>query len=295
MNRRPVSAVVVRWRGGDEVNRCLESLMEHARWELENVILVDSGSGDGGADRLASTFPSVHVVALDHNRSFAWAVAQGADTCPDHHLLILNPDTQITPGAVARLVGHLEDHPEIAGTVPLLIEPGGASQHLWQLRRLPTAARLAGGCPGAPQFPDGPPDRPAAVAQPAASAWLVRRAVWDTLGGFDPVFAPAWWEDVDFCARLEAELGDSEFPASTGFFVVPDAIVKHQGASSLSDLHADQFLAVYYRNLMRYVDRHHERHRTSIRIGLELSLMGRALLRPSRRRGYLQALRGLSL
>ncbi len=293
MTKRLISAIVVRWRGGDEVEECLQSLLDHGDAELAGIVLVDSGSADGGAERLATRFPSMTIVALAENRSFASAVAEGAARCADRDLLILNPDTQITPGAVTNLVTHLRAHPEIAGTVPILVDQDGSTQHLWQLRRLPTVGRLALGLPGPSQFPVSPPAQPTSVEQPAASAWLVRRPVWDALEGLDLQFAPAWWEDVDFCARLAKTVKSDGFPATTGFQVVPDAQVIHIGASSLANLSAGRFLTIYYRNLLRYSERHHPAQLGLIRVGLRLSLRARALFRRADRRAYLEALRGL--
>jgi predicted glycosyltransferase involved in capsule biosynthesis len=39
------------------------------------------------------------------------------------------------------------------------------------------------------------------VEQPAGAFLMVRRAVWQELGGFDESFFPLWFEDVDFCRR----------------------------------------------------------------------------------------------
>ena len=294
MSGRPVAAVVVRWRGGNEVAACLQSLLDHGGSGLDEIVLVDSGSADGGAERLAARFPSITSVALVDNLSFAYAVNQGASRCADHDLLILNPDTQMTPGVVTSLVAHLRGHPQIAGVVPMLVDPDGSTQHLWQLRRLPTVSRLALGLPGPSQFSaSSAPDQPTAADQPAASAWLVRRRVWDALGGLDQIFAPAWWEDVDFCARLADSVGTGGFSASSGFEVVPEARVIHIGASSLEHLSAERFLTIYYRNLLRYATRHHRVHLGLIRAGLALSLRVRALVRPADRRAYLETLRAL--
>lgn len=293
MSQRSLSAIVVRWRGGDEVDSCLQSLLDHGGPNLDRIVLVDSGSADGGADRLAEKFPPINVVALEENRSFAFAVAQGAARCVDHDLLILNPDTQITLGAIPSLVAHLRAHPESAGVVPLLVDPDGPTQHLWQLRRLPTVGRLALGLPGPSQFPISPPNQPTSVEQPAASAWLVQRPVWDALGGLDSIFEPAWWEDVDFCARLANSIGVDGFPVTSGFQVVPDARVVHIGASSLANVSAGRFLIIYYRNLLKYAERHHPARLSLIRIGLTLSLRARALVRPADRHAYLEVTRSL--
>jgi GT2 family glycosyltransferase len=288
-----VDAVVVRWRGGREVDHCLESLLGHGGAVLGHIVLVDSGSGDAGADRLRTEFPEVDVVALQRNRSFAWAAARGAERCDGPLLLLLNPDTRVEPGALSCLVEALEERDSAAGAAPALVNPDGSSQHRWQLRRLPGPRRLALGLPGAAQFPKAAPDRPRSVEQPAASAWLIRRRVWDALGGLDPLFAPAWWEDVDFCARLESALAERALMVTEGFITVPAATVVHSGGSSLDRLEDVEFLAVYFRNLIRYAARHHRRSLAMITSGLRLSLAARALARTSRRSAYLETMRAV--
>ena len=216
-----VAAVVVRWRGGDEVDRCLRSLLAGVVLTSDRIVLVDSGSGDGGAERLAAHYPDVDVIALAENRSFAHAANAGAATVTEDLIFLLNPDTEVEEGAVTILVEALKQRPRTAGVVPLLVNADGSTQHLWQLRRLPTVGRLAMGRSGAPEF-SSPPSAPERVIQPAAAAWLIRRDVWRALGGFDESFAPAWWEDVDFCARMTYRQDAADFPADEGFVVVPE-------------------------------------------------------------------------
>ena len=244
-----VTAVVVRWRGGHEVDRCLRSLLDGGGRRLARVVLVDSGSGDGGAERLADAFPAVDVVALSENRSFAHAANRGADRGRDRLILLLNPDTEMIPGALDILVDTLDGAAGAAGAVPLLIGADGRPQHRWQLRRLPSPIRLAAGLSGPPAFA-APPSEDTPVEQPAAAAWLVRREVWQALDGLDEAFSPAWWEDVDFCARLADRLDDPGFPAAKGFLVVPSARVVHQGGSSLKHLDEAAFLATWASNLL---------------------------------------------
>jgi len=286
------TAVVVRWRGGNEVDRCLRSLLRHGGPTLDRIVLVDSGSGDGGAERLAAAFPEVEVVALAVNRSFATAAMEGVARTSSPCVLLINPDAEVPPGAVDALSNELAGRPDAAGMVPLLIDQDGVPQDRWQLRRLPTPTRLALGRGGAPQFPHGPPTLQSPVEQPAAACWMLRRGVWDALGGLDAEFAPAWWEDVDFCARL-SRLDHGARTTSGGFWVAPEARVVHDGGSSLASLTDADFLTAYYRNLLRYAERHHRARIGPIRAGLMLSLRVRALARPSRRSAYLAALRSL--
>jgi GT2 family glycosyltransferase len=289
----PIDTVIVRWRGGNEVSRCLRSLLDFGGPHLERVVLVDSGSGDGGAKRLAAEFPEVRVVALTENHGFAHAADRGATEGAAPLLLVLNPDTEVTPGALDALASLLDERPRVAGAVPLIEDMDGASQHRWQLRNLPTVSRLARGLPGGPAF-SARPTTPVEVAQPAAAAWLVRRSVWEALGGLDPTFAPAWWEDVDFCARLRAGLITADFPCDKGFVVQTAAHLRHAGGSSVAALGDAAFLTAYYRNLLRYTARHHPGHLGLVRRGLRISLAARALLRPSRRKAYKAALEAIT-
>lgn len=288
-----ILAVVVRWRGGDEVRACLASLETYGGPRLSRVALVDSGSGDGGAESLAVEFPAIQVVAIEKNLGFAHAANRGAVEGEEALLLLLNPDTEVLPGALDALAAGLDDEPEISGTVPLLEGIDGRSQHRWQLRRLPTILRLATGRSGAPAFAT-PPTRPQPVAQPAAAAWLVRRTVWDALGGFDETYAPAWWEDVDFCSRLEELRGTASFPSTKNFVVRPAARVLHHGGSSVASLGDEAFFTAYYGNLVRYVEHHHRSAAPAILAALRLNLRIRALAQPTRRSAYLAALNAVS-
>ncbi len=286
------AAVVVRWRGGDEVDRCLRSLLAQLGPDLDRVVLVDSGSGDGGAERLAASYPEVDVIALAENRSFAHAANAGAATITEELIFLLNPDTEVEEGAVTILVEALEQRPRTAGVVPLLVNADGSTQHLWQLRRLPTVGRLAMGRSGAPAF-SSPPSAPERVIQPAAAAWLIRRDVWRALGGFDESFAPAWWEDVDFCARMTHRQDAADFPADEGFVVVPEARVRHQGGSSLEELDRASFLTAFCENLLRYTANHHPKNLSLVRTGLRWSLAAHALVRPRQSGAYLAVRRAI--
>ena len=284
-----VRAIIVRWRGGDEIRQCLSSLLGSAGPQLAHVVLVDSGSGDGGAERLASEYPDVEVMALAENRGFAFAAGCGAAEGEEPFLLLLNPDIDVQAGAVEALIDLLDGRPQTAGVVPLLTGLDGESQHRWQLRDLPSTARLALGLPGAPAF-WSPPRTPVAVEQPAAAAWLVRRSVWESLGGLDPTFEPAWWEDVDFCARLRGRLEQPEFPADEGFVIQPAAHLLHGGGSSVAALGPEAFFSAFYTNLLRYTARHHPGRLGLIRKNLQLSLTVRMILRPGQRKAYRSAL-----
>ncbi|RLE27887.1 MAG: hypothetical protein DRJ65_01490, partial [Acidobacteria bacterium] len=138
-----VAAVVVRWKGGNEVERCLRSLVSSQPNAPSEIVLVDAGSGDGGAQRLARTFPEIQVEALSENPGFAGAANHGVSVTTAENIFLLNPDTEVSGPALTILTAHLEDRPDLAGVVPLLENVDGSSQHRWQLKDLPTRRDLS--------------------------------------------------------------------------------------------------------------------------------------------------------
>jgi len=158
-------------------------------------------------------------------------------------------------------VGFLDENPAIAAAAPLLSDEAGDSQREFQLRRLPTLATLISEAFGIDKlFPANPMTaryryreleltHPQPVEQPAAAALLLRREVFSEVGPLDERFAPAWFEDVDYCRRLAA--------AGKTIFVVPAARARHFGGASLEHVPFAEFIALWYRNMWFYARKWH--------------------------------------
>jgi hypothetical protein len=86
------------------------------------------------------------------------------------------------------------------------------------------------------------------VEQPAGAFLMIRREVWEELGGFDEGFYPIWFEDVDFCRRA----------VDRGFVLyhTPAAVAKHTGAHSIAQLTVEMRTFYWYRSLLRYTAKH---------------------------------------
>src|SRR5256885_15961389 len=100
------SVIVVAYRSGPPLLRCLESLAPGRQGELE-VIVVDNGSGPEVGD--AAALPYVQVVASGRNLGYAGGSNLGAHAASGDVIVFLNPDTVAAPGAVRRLAHVLRD------------------------------------------------------------------------------------------------------------------------------------------------------------------------------------------
>jgi len=258
----PLTVVIVRWKNGEELRRCIGSVSAEYP---EDIILVDSGSNDGGGKKLAEKYPQIRLLEFGENIGFAAAVNRGVSCGGAPFLAILNPDIVVSPGSLSRISSLLEQGNPSEGIVPQLLFSSGGSQFRWQLRRLPRLTDLCMGKPGKPAF-RRLPSSTVGIEQPAAAAWFFPRETWEKTGGFDESFSPAWWEDVDFCKRMKEK--------RTGVFRFhPEITLRHEGASSLNRLPRKEFLAVYYRNLLHYAHRHHRRHIRLIRAAIRIKLL----------------------
>lgn len=272
------------------------------------VVVVDNASMDGSASEAEKA--GAVVLRLGANAGFGPAGNRGAGDVeglpPADAILFLNPDAALVDGeaALAALLAELDADPRVAAAVPALM---GDGQEEFQLRRLPTLASLAREAllvnrlfPRsrgflAERYLDRDRTSPFDVEQPAAAALLVKRDAFERVGGFDPTFAPAWFEDVDLSAKL------LESGYRTRF--VPAARASHVGGTTMRSLPYDDYLPLYTRNLLRYLRRHTG---LSTRLGARLVLAAGALLRlgllpfvrgdharPEAARAYVRVLRGL--
>ena len=76
---------------------------------------------------------------------------------------------------------------------------------------------------------------------------MVRRAVWQELGGFDEGFFPLWFEDVDFCRRAVGR--------GYRLYYVPEAVAS-TGGHSISQLSVEKRRVYWYGSLLRYSAKH---------------------------------------
>ncbi len=252
-----VSTLVVCWNNREFLRRCLESAPPG------ELIVVDNASTDGSAELVAERFPSASLVRLDENVGFASGVNCAASGATGDYLLLLNPDAEATPHAVDRLTALLDEEPTCGAVAGRLLSMTEDPQPDFRARRLPTLGSLAADLlllrrlwPSNPvsrraEAMDLDQSKPGRVEQLAASCLMVRREAFEQVGGLDDQFSPAWFEDVDLCKRLR--------DAGWSIYFVPQAVFRHTGGMSVRTLGRARQKRIYYRNLERYVRKHHGR------------------------------------
>jgi GT2 family glycosyltransferase len=247
-----IGIVIVTYNSGPEIGTCLKAALASGA----DVVVVDNASTDGTIAEIARH--GVRLIANSGNRGFAAAVNQGFGVLNCAYILLLNPDavlqTSLEPLRQAC------DLPHAAGAGGFLLDGEGNPQVGFMVRQLPRARdfilealvlnRLLANNPANRRYRaldlDYGERQP--VGQPAGAFLMIRRAVWEELGGFDEGFYPLWFEDVDFCRRAV----DHGYI----FYLAPQAVANHTGAHSISRITLELRHFYWYRNLLRYSARH---------------------------------------
>jgi O-antigen biosynthesis protein len=206
-----------RWDLAKEALRLLSEVTE-PRYE---VVIVDNASTDGTLDELGHV-EGARIVRNPRNLGFGPANNQGAAMARGRYLLLLNSDAWVRPGWLAPLIDVADADPSVAAVAPKLLYPDG---------RLQEAGSIVWRDGRVRQYGDGDrPNRPEynfrrTVDYASAACLLVRRSAFVSVGGFDPRFAPVYYEDVDLCLALGAGFGRVVYQ--------PRSVVEHvRGASS---------------------------------------------------------------
>jgi hypothetical protein len=256
-----VTVVVVAWNSAEWIARCVASIGPGCGALTREVIVHDNASRDETATIALDALGAERgeVIRSATNDGFAGGVNRAVARARGRFVLLLNPDCELQPGCVETLVGRLDANPKAAGAAPLLVGDDGEPQREFQLRRFPTlrsfvsellmVERFTGSSSEIDRYRcrDLDPAIEQPVEQPAGAALLLRRDLMASVGPLDERFAPAWFEDVDYCKRIAATGAELVF--------VPSARAVHHGASSLEAMAPGEFLGIWYRNLWRYAEK----------------------------------------
>jgi len=117
-----VSIVVLTLNNLPLTRQCLESIERHTARERYELIVVDNGSSDGTLDylrQLQKQHEHIRVIANKTNRGFAAGNNQGISITRSNAILLLNNDTVVTAGWLERLLGVLEQYPDVGLVGPI--------------------------------------------------------------------------------------------------------------------------------------------------------------------------------
>ncbi len=258
-----LAVIIVSWNVRDLLMACLRSLQaDLERADLTaDIWVVDNGSTDGTPEAVARDFPAVRLIARRDNPGFAAANNQALlaalDASPPRYFWLLNPDTEVLPGATAALIAAMETHPRVGVAGAKLLYPDGTLQH--SAFRFPGLVQLAFDL-----FPFPPRlyetrlngryprrlyegDVPFFVDHPLGAAMMVRRETVEQVGLLDEEYR-IYCEEIDWCWRMRR--------AGWRALCVPTARVVHHAGRSTGQVPVPSFVHLWTSRARLYA-RHH--------------------------------------
>lgn len=252
-----LSIVIVNWNTTNLLKQCLKSIAAFPPEGDYEIIVVDNASSDFDETRFRAEFPDVHIIANAENAGYAKGNNQGIAIANGKFVLLLNPDTQVTEGALEALLKFMEEHPDAAAAGPRLVRPNGAVEQ--SVRSFPYPGPIAWEYLGLSRiFPKSwtfaryrmrpfSYTQEAEVDQPMGSCLILSRQALDSVGLMDESF-PIFFNEVDWLYRAKQK--------GYKIYFTPAATVIHHGAASTSQVDRRIMLRESHESLIRFYKKH---------------------------------------
>ncbi len=249
----PVSFIIPNWNHRQLLSECISSICSTAAKMSHEIIVVDNASTDDSAESIRKIYPHVIWIQNKTNLGYAKAVNHGVKSSRGNFIFLLNNDVKLLDDAVEKLLSFLRDNPDAGAVAPSLYYPDGRLQI--SCRRFPTPSALLLEFLGISKFgsfkkwkldaEDHHETR--VVSQPMASALMIRRDCWTSVGLLDKRFR-IFFNDVDWCYRLYKN-------TAYRIYLYPEAkAIHHYGASA--DLLGRRKRIDWYKGILRFYVKH---------------------------------------
>ena len=198
----PVVSVIIPSCGHSAFTlRCLASIAAALpRAQIEVIVVDDAGPADDVA--CLSRVRGIRLLRNSVNLGFIGACNAASRAARGQYLLFLNNDTQVLPDWLDTMLQPFEARADVGAVGAMLLYPDGRLQEAgaivwadgsgWNVGRLENQ--------GDPTY-----HYQREVDYCSGACLLVARSVFMGLGGFDPIYTPAYYEDTDLCFRLRGQ------------------------------------------------------------------------------------------
>lgn len=242
-----VSIIIITYNSEKTIKSCLDSIIGRGE-----VIVVDNNSSDKTLEQVEK-FKDIKVIKNKENLGFGKGNNLGVQNSSGETLFFLNPDCVVRENSLEKLVDFLDRNQEIGAVGPKLLNEDGSVLRemspfptvvseimvLLRLHRVPFFNNLV--------YPNYDFTKQQEAEHLMGAALMVRRAVFEDVGGFDENFF-LWFEETDLLKRIKEK----------GHKVVyyPDAVVTHLVGQSTKQLNFLKRQTIWNKSLLYYFSKH---------------------------------------
>lgn len=215
-----LSIIIVSWNVKDRLRTNLQALFTSSGALAKEIFVVDNDSRDGSAEMVKSEFPAVRLIANSTNRGFSKANNQAIKLASGRFILLLNPDMQVWPETLEKILVWAQTHPTATVTGCKLLD--GEGRLVPQVRRFPKfldqlliTLKIPHLWPASIKkylCLDFDYERAARVDSIRGAFFLINRENYRKISGGEQPFLDEhyfiWFEEVDFCRRVYQQGGE---------------------------------------------------------------------------------------
>jgi len=249
-----LSIIIVNWDTKNLLKDCLQSIFKNPPEVEFEIFVVDNASSDGSVEMVQEDFPGVYLFCNKQNVGFARANNQAIRESKGEYVLLLNSDTEVSPGALDGMVEFLDSHPEVGAVGPQLVDLDGKVEEscgffptpkailLTKLRR----SKLLGSWFKNSRASILVPQRTQEVDWVTGACLMTRREAFEEIGLLDEEMF-MYFEDDDWCYRIKK--------AGWRVYFTPEATVIHKRGVSLDQV-PDRMIYEYRKSQLRLYKKH---------------------------------------
>lgn len=226
----------VAYNCADDLLESIASVQDSLKEITAEIVVTDNASADSVVERVRREHPEVKVLEMGWNSGFPKANNRGIWATSGRHVVLLNPDTVVSAGALDLMVEFLDDHPDVAVVGPGLLNTDLTDQGTARSFHSPSAAVFGRRSPITRFFPNNrfskkfngrlhksTDGQPYEVDWVSGACLMIRREVVEDIGALDEEFF-MHFEDAEWCYRAKR--------AGSSVWCVPAArVVHHEGGS----------------------------------------------------------------
>ncbi|MFA4871575.1 MAG: glycosyltransferase family 2 protein [Patescibacteria group bacterium] len=205
-----ISIIIISWQVKELLRKCLESIYKNQGGLSLEIFVVDNASADGSVEMIKNEFSWVRPMSNEKNLGFARANNQAIKLATGDYILLLNPDTELLPGALGGCLEFMASSKDCGIMGGQILNPDGTIQP--SVRKFPTfwpifllflkIPKIFKNIKSIDNYlaVDFDYSQAQEVDQVMGAFMFIRKEVFAKIGQLDDDFF-LWFEEVDFCRR----------------------------------------------------------------------------------------------